>query len=128
MKDSPTLDSASGSGIARRDLGLPAFAAGAFVLFAVALSLFQLYTAGVRPVGLFYQRGFHLAVVEATALAIHRSSIRRGIVPRIRDSGGHVLAELLVDLPLVATRESREELSPIPWEALLAEHLAHPAA
>ncbi len=57
------MDSASESENPRRDLGLPVFAAGAFVLLAATLSLFQLYTAGVRPVGLFYQRGFHLAVV-----------------------------------------------------------------
>lgn len=63
--------------IARRDLNLPVFAAGAFVLFAVALSLFQLYTAGVRPVGLFYQRGFHLAAVEVLAFLVFPSRGRR---------------------------------------------------
>lgn len=30
---------------------------------AVGLSLFQLYTAGIEPLGLFYQRSIHLAVV-----------------------------------------------------------------
>lgn len=63
--------------IPRRDLGLPAIAAGAFLLFAVALSLFQLFTAGVRPVGLFYQRGFHLAAVEILAFLLFPSRGRR---------------------------------------------------
>lgn len=57
----------------RRDLGLPALAAGVFVLLAVGLSLFQLFTAGVRPVGLFYQRGLHLALVEVLAFILFPS-------------------------------------------------------
>jgi TRAP transporter 4TM/12TM fusion protein len=52
-------------------------AAGAFVVVAVALASFQLYTAGVRPVGLFYQRGFHLAAVEVLAFLIFPSRGRR---------------------------------------------------
>ena len=32
-------------------------------LLAVALGVFQLYTAGFRPLNLFYQRGFHLLVI-----------------------------------------------------------------
>ena len=43
---------------------------GLFVLLAVGLSLFQLFTAGVRPVGLFYQRGLHLALVEVMAFIV----------------------------------------------------------
>jgi hypothetical protein len=35
----------------------------AITLLAVALGLFQLYTAGFRPLNLFYQRGFHLLVI-----------------------------------------------------------------
>ena len=54
----------------RRDLGLPALAAGLFVLLAAGLALFQLFTAGVRPVGLFYQRGLHLALVEVMAFIL----------------------------------------------------------
>lgn len=61
-----------------RRLNLPVAAAGAFVALAVALSLFQLFTAGVRPVGLFYQRGFHLAAVEILAFLIFPSRGRRG--------------------------------------------------
>ena len=52
--------------------------AGAFVLTAVALSVFQLVTAGVRPVGLFYQRGFHLAAVEILAVLVFPARLRRG--------------------------------------------------
>jgi TRAP transporter 4TM/12TM fusion protein len=42
---------------------------GAFVLLAVVLSVFQLLTA-VRPVGLFYERGIHLALVEVLAFLL----------------------------------------------------------
>ncbi len=60
-----------------RDLKLPALAATAFIVIAVGLSLFQLFTAGVRPVGLFYQRGFHLAAVEVLAFLVFASPGRR---------------------------------------------------
>jgi TRAP transporter 4TM/12TM fusion protein len=60
-----------------RNLGLAPAAAAAFVLVAVALSLFQLITSGVRPVGLFYQRGFHLAAVEVLAFLFFASPLRR---------------------------------------------------
>jgi TRAP transporter 4TM/12TM fusion protein len=73
---SPTEGSAGA--IPRRNLGLPVYAAGAFVLCAVALSLFQLFTSGVRPLGLFYQRGFHLAAVEVLAFLIFPWHGRRG--------------------------------------------------
>ncbi|GLR65150.1 TRAP transporter permease [Marinospirillum insulare] len=33
------------------------------LILAVGLSLFQLYTAGIDPLGLFFQRGVHLALV-----------------------------------------------------------------
>jgi len=48
------------------------------VVLAAALSIFQLATAGVRPVGLFYQRGFHLMLVEVLALLIFPWPGRRG--------------------------------------------------
>ena len=32
-------------------------------LVGIGLSLFQLYSAGIQPLGLFYQRGIHLALV-----------------------------------------------------------------
>ncbi len=37
---------------------------------AIALSLFQLYSAGIQPLGLFYQRSIHLAFVMALAFLI----------------------------------------------------------
>ncbi|HUF74735.1 MAG TPA: TRAP transporter fused permease subunit [Longimicrobiales bacterium] len=52
--------------------------AGAFVVLAVGLSLFQLFTAGVRPVGLFYQRGIHLALVEVLAFLLFAWPGRKG--------------------------------------------------
>ncbi|PRY65126.1 TRAP transporter 4TM/12TM fusion protein [Vreelandella songnenensis] len=36
-------------------------------IVAVALSLFQLYSAGIQPLGLFYQRGIHLALIMLLA-------------------------------------------------------------
>ena len=70
--------SASGGLSSGRNLGLLSMAAAAFVLCAVALSVFQLFTAGVRPVGLFYQRGFHLAVVEILAFLVFPTRGRQG--------------------------------------------------
>ena len=56
--------------IPRRDLGLPTFSAATFVVLAIALSLFQLYISGVRPLGLFYERAFHLAGVQVLAFLL----------------------------------------------------------
>lgn len=36
-------------------------------LVAIALSLFQLYSAGIEPLGLFYQRSIHLALIMMLA-------------------------------------------------------------
>ncbi len=36
-------------------------------LVGIALSLFQLYSAGIRPLGLFYQRSIHLAFIMVLA-------------------------------------------------------------
>ena len=41
--------------------------AGAIAVTGVALSLFQLYGAGIEPLGLFYQRSIHLAFIMALA-------------------------------------------------------------
>ncbi|WP_252106837.1 MULTISPECIES: TRAP transporter permease [unclassified Halomonas] len=45
----------------------PRAALWAITLVAVALSLFQLYSAGIQPLGLFYQRSIHLALVMLLA-------------------------------------------------------------
>ncbi|MEA2119844.1 TRAP transporter permease [Halovibrio sp. HP20-50] len=39
----------------------------AITLVAVGLSLFQLYSAGIQPLGLFYQRSIHLALIMMLA-------------------------------------------------------------
>lgn len=44
---------------------------------AIALSLFQLYSAGVQPLGLFYQRPIHLAFVMALAVLMFPVSGKR---------------------------------------------------
>ncbi|GEN24842.1 TRAP transporter permease [Halomonas cupida] len=43
----------------------------AITLVAVALSLFQLYSAGIQPLGLFYQRSIHLALVMMLAFLMY---------------------------------------------------------
>lgn len=51
----------------------------AITLLAIALGAFQLYTAGFRPLNLFYQRGFHLLVVMLIAfLAFPIGGRKRG--------------------------------------------------
>ena len=50
---------------------------------AVGLSLFQLYTAGVRPLGLFYQRSVHLSLILVLAFLlfpVFGKSRKRGVV------------------------------------------------
>ena len=64
------MSSAGEPSIPRRDLGLPTFSGATFVVLAIALSLFQLYLSGVRPIGLFYERAFHLAVIQVLAFLL----------------------------------------------------------
>ncbi|MCP1314853.1 TRAP transporter permease [Halomonas sp. 707D7] len=45
----------------------PRLALWAITFVAVALSLFQLYSAGIQPLGLFYQRSIHLALIMLLA-------------------------------------------------------------
>ena len=47
--------------------GAPRLALAAVAAVGIALSLFQLWTAGVQPLGLFYQRSIHLGFVMALA-------------------------------------------------------------
>ncbi|MCH8467716.1 MAG: TRAP transporter permease [Roseinatronobacter sp.] len=56
---------------------------------AVSLSLFQLYTAGIKPLGLFYQRPAHLAFVLVLAFLIFPVFVQtrpRGVLGWIIDS------------------------------------------
>jgi len=53
--------------------------AGLVALFAIGLSLFQLYTAGIQPLNLFYQRGGHLAFILVLAFLLFPSSKRAWI-------------------------------------------------
>jgi TRAP transporter 4TM/12TM fusion protein len=55
---------------AARSFSVPARVAGVAVLVATALSLFQLWTAGIRPAGLFLQRGVHLGMVQVLAFLL----------------------------------------------------------
>ncbi|ATX66640.1 TRAP transporter permease [Roseinatronobacter bogoriensis] len=57
---------------------------------AVALSLFQLYTAGIKPLGLFYQRTAHLGFVLFLAFLIFPvfgQTRRRGVLGWVIDAG-----------------------------------------
>ena len=46
---------------------MAAWVLGVVTILAIVLGAFQLYTAGWRPLNLFYQRGFHLMVVLVIA-------------------------------------------------------------
>ncbi|WP_192036284.1 TRAP transporter permease [Halomonas sp. YLGW01] len=57
-------------------------------LVAVGLSLFQLYSAGIEPLGLFYQRSIHLALIMMLAFLmfpVFGPHHRRGVVGGIID-------------------------------------------
>ncbi|HRP96553.1 MAG TPA: TRAP transporter permease [Rhodocyclaceae bacterium] len=66
-------------------------------LIGVALSLFQLYTAGIQQLGLFYQRSIHLALIMMlcfTVYPVFGAGRRRGLVGGLVDTlffGGAVL-------------------------------------
>ena len=45
----------------------PRFVLWCITIVAVGLSLFQLYSAGIQPLGLFYQRSIHLALIMMLA-------------------------------------------------------------
>ncbi|QJQ95961.1 MULTISPECIES: TRAP transporter permease [Halomonadaceae] len=57
-------------------------------LVAVGLSLFQLYSAGIQPLGLFYQRGIHLALIMMLAFLMFPAfgpNRKRGVLGWIID-------------------------------------------
>ena len=103
------MSSAGEPSIARRDLGLPTFSAATFVVLAIALSLFQLYLSGVRPIGLFYERAFHLAVIQVLAFLLfptkgRETSGRRGLAWTVDATliAGSIFAALYLTLNLDA--------------------------
>ncbi len=51
--------------------GVPRQALRAITVVGIALSLFQLYAAGVQPLGLFYQRPIHLGFILVLCFLIH---------------------------------------------------------
>jgi TRAP transporter 4TM/12TM fusion protein len=58
-------------------------------LMGIGLSLFQLYGAGIQPLGLFYQRGIHLMLVMMLCFLIFgpRPGKARGKVMAVVDAG-----------------------------------------
>ncbi|AHI32519.1 MULTISPECIES: TRAP transporter permease [Marinobacter] len=58
-------------------------------LIGIGLSLFQLYSAGIQPLGLFYQRGIHLALVMMLCFLLFgpRPGRPRGAITALIDTG-----------------------------------------
>ena len=89
---------------------MAAWVLGVVTVLAVALGVFQLYTAGWRPLNLFYQRGFHLMVILVIAfLAFPFRGRTRGVVGWLVDSiwiaaSIYIGAYLLVDLDGIIER------------------------
>ena len=89
---------------------MAAWVLGVVTVLAVALGVFQLYTAGWRPLNLFYQRGFHLMVILVIAfLAFPFRARKRGVVGWLVDSvwigaSIYIGAYLLVDLDGIIER------------------------
>lgn len=75
-------------------------------IVAVGLSLFQLYSAGIQPMGLFHQRGIHLMLIMMLAFLmfpVFGPKRKRGIVGGVIDllffggailTGGYILLNL----------------------------------
>ncbi|QUJ78217.1 TRAP transporter fused permease subunit [Sulfitobacter albidus] len=57
--------------IERPEVSQPALVLRAITVIGIALSLFQLYTAGVQPLGLFFQRPIHLGFVLVLCFLIY---------------------------------------------------------
>lgn len=66
----------------------PAPLVALIALIGIGLSLFQLYTAGIQPLGFFYQRGIHLALVMMLCFLLFgpRAGKPRGPVLAIVDT------------------------------------------
>lgn len=68
----------------------PKMVVWAISIVAVALSLFQMYGAGIEPLGLFYQRSIHLAFVMVLAFLmfpVFGSNKKRGALGWLIDIG-----------------------------------------
>jgi TRAP-type uncharacterized transport system fused permease subunit len=75
----------------------PRTVAWAIAVIGVALSLFQLYGAGIEPLGLFYQRTIHLSFIMVLAFLIFPvwgTGRRRGVPGWAIDAVFLVLAVL----------------------------------
>ncbi len=104
------MSSAGEPSIPRRDLGLPAFSAGTFVVLAIVLSLFQLYLSGIRPIGLFFERTFHLGLIQVLAFLLFptkgrgKSRVRNGLAWTVDATliAGSIFAALYLALNLDA--------------------------
>lgn len=89
---------------------MSAWVLGIVTVLAVVLGVFQLYTAGFKPLNLFYQRGFHLLVVLVIAfLAFPFRRRKRNAVGWLVDgillaASVYVGGYLIVDLDGIISR------------------------
>lgn len=80
---------------------MAAWMVGVVTVLAVVLGAFQLYTAGWRPMNLFYQRGFHLMIVLVIAfLAFPFRARKRDVLGWLVD-GCWIAASVYVGLYLI---------------------------
>ena len=108
-------------------LAQPATMAAVIATVGVALSLFQLYSAGIRPLGLFYQRPIHLGFVMVLAFLIFPvwgAGRRRGTLGWAIDlvflvaavmSGGYIVyyinqIAIGIDIPSCGPHRGREQV------------------
>src|SRR5690606_36180199 len=91
-------------------LPIARWAAVLITLLAIALGVFQLYTAGYRPLNLFYQRGFHLMIILIIAfLAFPLGRRKRGAFAWTVDglwiaASACIGAYLIIDLDGIISR------------------------
>ncbi|KQI71391.1 permease [Loktanella sp. 5RATIMAR09] len=76
----------------------PRFVVGAITVIGIALSLFQLYAAGVQPLGLFFQRPIHLGFVLVLCFLIYPAFGRN----KARGPLGWVIDGTLIVLSIAA--------------------------
>ena len=96
------MSSAGEPSSSRRDLGLPNLSAATFVVLAITLSLFQLYISGVRPIGLFYERAFHLALIQVLAFLLFPTKGRAPLIPGRGEPGVRSRIAWTVDAAFMA--------------------------
>ena len=91
MSDAPQTDLQTGLQTGPQTGPQPRLVLRAITVVAIALSLFQLYAAGLQPLGLFFQRPIHLGFILVLCFLIHPATSRP-----------NSLLRWAIDLPLIA--------------------------